>query len=267
MTVWEVAGIHLAASCIAAVAVWNVYLRTGNAAWIDTVWAALVGLGALLHPFLAPEARPVAWGIALAMAAWSYRLSLHLFDRTASEPEDGRYAALRRVWIERHGPDEVPGRFLRFYLLQALLATVLALPAALAARDPSASWSWWQFLSLSVAAVALVGAHLSDATLARFRADPGNRGRVCRDGFWRYSRHPNYFFEILLWTSFALYDTPFAHGTWGWTAPAAIAFFLVRVTGIPATEARALESRGDAYREYIRTTSALVPWFPREKLN
>jgi steroid 5-alpha reductase family enzyme len=76
---------------------------------------------------------------------------------------------------------------------------------------------------------------------------------------WRYSRHPNYFFEWMIWVSFALFATASPHGYIGWISPALILYFLLRVTGIPATEAQALRSRGEEYREYQRTTSAFVP--------
>lgn len=264
MTLWLSTLVHLGLGVGGALAVWAWYRRTGNAAWIDAVWAALIGAGALLHGAFGATT-PAAWGLSLLMAAWSLRLSAHLFHRVATEPEDGRYEALRERWILRHGEAAVPGRFLVFYLLQAVLATALAVPAGLVAFDRAAAFGPWQILSLALGAVSLAGAHLSDRQLARFRADPANRGRTCREGLWARSRHPNYFFEILLWTAFALYAVPSPGGLWAWIAPASIAFFLLKVTGIPLTEAQALRRRGDDYRHYMRTTSALVPWFrPKE---
>jgi steroid 5-alpha reductase family enzyme len=259
------AAIHLAISCLVAVLVWLRYKRTDNAAWIDTAWAGMIGIGALLHASLSGASTWERWGLPLLMAAWSARLLAHLFRRTAREPEDGRYAELRRMWRSRHGAPSIPGRFLVFYLMQAALATALALPAGIAAFDHGLRWSPWQTASLLLGAASLLGSHLSDSRLARFREDSSNRGRACRDGFWRYSRHPNYFFEILLWISFALYASPCPGGAWAWLAPASIAFFLLFVTGIPLTEAQALRTRGDDYREYIRTTSPLVPWFPAKR--
>ena len=97
----------------------------------------------------------------------------------------------------------------------------------------------------------------------RFRADPANRGRFISTGVWEWSRHPNYFFEWLVWVGYAV----FALGSpWGWLgliAPALMLHFLLNVTGIPMTEELSLKSKGDAYREYQRTTSAFVPWFPK----
>jgi steroid 5-alpha reductase family enzyme len=82
-------------------------------------------------------------------------------------------------------------------------------------------------------------------------------------GLWRYSRHPNYFFEWLIWVAFALFALGSPAGLWGLFSPALILYFVLRVTGIPATEAQAIRTRGEEYRRYQQTTSAFVPWFPR----
>jgi steroid 5-alpha reductase family enzyme len=111
--------------------------------------------------------------------------------------------------------------------------------------------------------MSLSGEALADRQLESFKRDPQNRGRVCDVGLWRYSRHPNYFFEWLIWLSYALYASTSPAGWAAWIAPALILYFLLRVTGIPATEAQALRSRGDAYRRYQARTSPFVPWFRR----
>ena len=99
--------------------------------------------------------------------------------------------------------------------------------------------------------------------LKQFKANPANKGRVCQAGLWNFSRHPNYFFEWLVWVAFFL----FALGSpWGWVTiycPALMLFFLLKVTGIPMTEELAVKTKGDAYREYQRTTSVFVPWFKK----
>jgi steroid 5-alpha reductase family enzyme len=110
--------------------------------------------------------------------------------------------------------------------------------------------------------VALVGEWVADRQLAAFKADPNNRGRVCRAGLWRYSRHPNYFFEWLVWVAYFVFALP---SPWGWLSalsPLLMLFFLFRITGIPATEEQSLRSRGAEYREYQRTTSVFFPRRP-----
>jgi steroid 5-alpha reductase family enzyme len=110
---------------------------------------------------------------------------------------------------------------------------------------------------------AFLGEVLADAQLARFKANPVNRGKVCDLGLWRFSRHPNYFFEWLIWVSYALFALASPHGYLGLISPALILFFLLKVTGIPATEAQALRSKGEAYRRYQQTTSVFIPWIPK----
>ncbi|MEN9355644.1 MAG: hypothetical protein RL318_2969, partial [Fibrobacterota bacterium] len=184
---------HLLACVAIITGVWWWYRRTDNAAWIDTAWAGMIGLGALLHPLFAGAQSVRAWGLAVLVAAWSLRLGVHLFERTAGEPEDGRYAMLRLRWTQRHGARSIPGRFYRFYLAQAFLSVALSLPVALVAFDSSVAWGPWQSAALGLGALSLLGSHLSDSQLARFRARPESRDLTCREGLWKFSRHPNYF--------------------------------------------------------------------------
>jgi steroid 5-alpha reductase family enzyme len=128
--------------------------------------------------------------------------------------------------------------------------------------NPAAPPTPWDAAGVVLWLGAVTGEAVADRQLERFRADPANRGRTCRVGLWSWSRHPNYFFEWLHWWAFALLavGSPFA-----WIAalaPLLMLYSLLRVTGIPATEARALETRGDDYRDYQRTTSAFVPLPP-----
>jgi steroid 5-alpha reductase family enzyme len=112
---------------------------------------------------------------------------------------------------------------------------------------------------------ALCGEALADRQLGRFKADPTNKGRVMDQGLWRWSRHPNYFFEWLLWVAFVL---PGLLAPWGLLtllAPAAMLFFVLKVTGIPPSEAQALRSRGEAYRAYQRRVSPFFPLPPRKE--
>jgi steroid 5-alpha reductase family enzyme len=129
--------------------------------------------------------------------------------------------------------------------------------------NPSPELSPIEYLGAALWLLAVSGEIASDVQLSRFKADPRNKGKTCRAGLWNLSRHPNYFFEWLIWMAFALFALASPYGYLGLLSPALILFFLFKVTGIPATEAQALRSRGDDYRRYQETTSAFVPWFPR----
>ncbi len=133
----------------------------------------------------------------------------------------------------------------------------------IAMLNPAAFPNAWDIAGVLVWLLAVGGERTADAQLERFRADPANRGRTCRVGLWRLSRHPNYFFEWLHWWSYVLIGFAAPLGWLTLLGPAVMLLFLLRITGIPMTELRAIESRGDAYREYQRTTSAFFPWPPK----
>ena len=145
-----------------------------------------------------------------------------------------------------------------------MLDVLLATPFLLASRNPDPRLNLFEVGGVMIWVVAIAGETIADNQLRAFKADPANRGRVCQAGLWGWSRHPNYFFEWLIWCAFAF----FALGSpLGWISigcPALMLYFLLRVSGIPATEAHALKSRGPEYAEYQRTTSAFVPLPRRE---
>jgi len=259
MSAWELLAIGGAAVGVVMFVLWLVQLRTGNAAIVDVGWAGgLAGL-AVLYAALAdglPARRAL---VAVMGGVWGLRLAWHLLTtRIIGQPEEGRYQHLRQVW--QRGLNL---KFLLFFEFQALLDVLLSAPFLLAAIDPRPRLSWLEIAAAGLWLVALAGERAADRQLERFKRDPANRGRVCAVGLWRYSRHPNYFFEWLIWVSFALLALGSPLGWIGLASPALILYFLLRVTGIPATEAQALRSKGDAYRRYQETTSAFVPWFPK----
>lgn len=247
----------LAAAMMAAL--WAVQRARRDAGVVDVGWAAGLGLLAIAYA-TAGGGPPLRRTLVAAMAAtWSFRLAWHLLaDRVVGREEDGRYRTLRARWGSR-----AQARFFAFFQVQALADVVLSVPFLVAMRVPGPLGAWG-VAGVGVWAVAVVGEALADAQLAHFRADPGNRGRTCRSGLWRASRHPNYFFEWLHWWAYVL----LAVGSPAWWAalvgPALMLYLLLEVTGIPATEAQAVLSRPD-YAEYRRTTSAFVPWFPKRQ--
>jgi len=240
-------------------ALWAVQRARRDAGVVDVGWAAGLGLLAVLYA-AAGSGPPLRRAlIAVMVGGWSLRLAWHLLtDRIIGKPEDGRYRTLRARWGAR-----AQLRFFVFFQVQALVDVVLSLPF-LVAMQGSRALGAFGVAGVLVWVTAVAGEALADAQLARFRADPASRGTTCRTGLWRASRHPNYFFEWLHWWSYVLLAT--GSSLW-WVAligPALMTYFLLEVTGIPATEAQAVVSRPD-YAEYRRTTSAFVPWFPKRR--
>jgi steroid 5-alpha reductase family enzyme len=198
--------------------------------------------------------------MALFAGSWSLRLGLHILsDRVIGKKEDGRYLDLIAGW----GSD-APRKLFLFFQYQAVFVVVFSLPfvpLALAHRGPGFPQ---MILAVLIWCVAIGGESLADAQLARWRREPSNRGRTCRTGLWGYSRHPNYFFEWLHWWTYVILGATAANGWVTLLGPVLMLLFLYRVTGIPYTEAQALRSRGEDYRQYQQTVSAFFPWFPRE---
>lgn len=237
---------------------WLLHFPLKNASIVDAGWAAAIGALGVGYAWFGGGSPDRAVLLGFMSGLWGLRLTGHLLVRILGHPEEGRYQELRRKW-ETH----IGIKFLAFFELQALTCVVLATPFLVAAVNPSPSIGLLEWAAAGLWVVALCGEAVADEQLASFKADPAMRGRTCRRGLWRYSRHPNYFFEWLIWVAFALFATPSPYGWLGWISPALILYFLLRVTGIPATEEQAVRSRGEEYREYQRTTNAFVPWIPK----
>ncbi|MBL8995220.1 MAG: DUF1295 domain-containing protein, partial [Spirochaetia bacterium] len=193
---------------------------------------------------------------------WSTRLTLHLFQRNvlSGAPEDARYAELRVKWKN--------GLLLKFYLFfnaQGVMNVFLSLSFLLVMAGPLKGMGLFEWAGAAIWLAALVGETAADRQLKRFKAHPQNSGKVCNTGLWRYSRHPNYFFEWLVWVGYFVFALGSPWGFLGLGAPLLMLYLLLRVTGIPATEAASIQKRGEAYREYQRRTSPFVPWFPKKE--
>ena len=237
---------------------WVIQRRTGNAGVVDVGWAASIGLLALLYSVISPCELPRRILVAVMGGFWGLRLALYIHLRSHGKPEDGRYQQLRKVWAPH-----VQLKMFRFYQYQALAAVFFSLPFLLSSINWRARLDANEWIALALWAVALSGEALADFQLHQFKKRPDSRRRTCRDGLWRYSRHPNYFFEWLIWIAFAMLAANAPFGALAWACPALLLYFLFNVTGIPATEAQAVRTRGDDYRDYQRTTSAFVPWPPK----
>lgn len=239
---------------------YQVARRLDNYGIVDIVWSYAFGGLAIFYACTAGGWWPRRVLFAALIMAWSLRLGTHLFIRVrAHHPvEDGRYAAMRTRWAAGFAR-----QMFIFFQQQALSVVILGLPFLLSMRHTAPGLHPLEWAAAGLWLLALSGESLADAQLEAFKRDPSRRGQVCAVGLWRYSRHPNYFCEWLIWVSFALFA---AAAPWGWLgvlSPAVILFLLLRVTGIPLTEEQSVRSRGDAYRQYQRTTSAFFPWFPR----
>ena len=253
----------VAAGAVAALMLvtWGASLRRRDAGIVDSVWGAGFALVALLGLALGAGA-PARRGLVAAMVVvWGLRLSLHIHRRNRGRGEDYRYRAMR----ERHG--ERFGRISLWtvFLLQGALMIVIAAPILAASTSPEpARLGALDFAGLGAWLAGFLFESIGDAQLARFRADPAHRGRVMDRGLWRYSRHPNYFGDALLWWGIFLSAASTPRGWATAIGPALMTFLLVRVSGVALLE-QGLASSKPGWRDYARRTSAFVPWFPRRR--
>lgn len=239
---------------------WERQRRHGNAAIVDPTWAFATSLLGVFFAVTASGNGSRRIAVVVVASLWGIRLTTYLVRRMFRDGGDGRYEQLRLRW----GAKTQRNLFL-FFQIQAIWALMFAAPMLASALNPR-SFGWVDALGLVFCFIAIVGESVSDRQLERFKGTPANRTFVCRTGFWRYSRHPNYFFEWIYWWSYLCFTAGSEFWWIGVGGVVLMLFFLTKVTGIPTVEAQALRTRGDAYREYQRTTSAFVPWIPTEKL-
>lgn len=241
---------------------WMIQQRTRNAGIVDVGWAGSFCVVVAVFASAAQTPLDVFAPMAAVVAGWSARLTAYLVARgAATGAEEGRYEDLRQRWAPHASRN-----FFVFFQAQAALTAFLALSLVTPFFfTPSPALVALRWLGTAVSFAGVVGESVADWQLDRFRR--AGAGRVCDVGLWRYSRHPNYFFEWLVWVGHALHCLAYAPSSpFAWIALSGQALIFTsiwKVTGIPATEAQALRSRGEAYRRYQETTSAFVPWPPK----
>lgn len=244
---------------IVMLALWILYLLSNEGAIADVGWSLAIGLGSIW--MFSWSQGGGYWGsfVLLLILTWSGRLTLLLALRLWRGQRDRRYDDLAKWWERGR-----LGKTFLYFQGQSLIGAILLTPLALFFYSPP-PFSLIGGIGFVLFCIALVGESLADKQMSRFRSDSNNRGRVCEVGLWRYSRHPNYFFEWLVWVALAIIGMSGPYGYWGVLSPAIMLFFLLKVTGIPPTERKLVESKGDLYRDYQRRTSSFVP-LPRSWL-
>ncbi len=244
---------------------WWLQKRTHQSGWADVFWSFAIGIGGLIVALTTVGDAPLGRRLLIAamVAFWSNRLGAHILTRTlAAKSEDPRYADLRQQW-----GDAFQLRLFLFLQIQALCGIGLVVTVYAAAQRPG-PLSAADAAGLALLIVSVLGEGLADRQLKTFAADKAHHGQVCDVGLWRWSRHPNYFFEWLGWIAYVVIAIDPSGGWWqGWLSligPAMMYWLLVYASGIPPLEAHMLRSRGDAFRAYQARTSAFFPLPPRK---
>jgi steroid 5-alpha reductase family enzyme len=147
--------------------------------------------------------------------------------------------------------------------MQGISNVLLSIPFFISVVNTQRSLSVFEYAGAVLWLISVVGEAIADVQLASFKKDPNNKGKVCDKGLWYYSRHPNYFFEWLMWVSYFVFALGSPYGFIAIISPAVILYLLLKVTGIPATEQQSLKTKGEAFKRYQQTTSVFVPWFKK----
>lgn len=260
MPTFEIFAITLGLTLVLFYWVWIFAMRVNNFSVIDAAWSFAFFVHAIVFYNLSSGATFRKLLFLGVIGLWSLRLGFYLTKRIKSHHplEDTRYIKLR----EDYG-DNYENRFLYFFLMQAASVSFLTFPAIFVFNNPSENLSLFEVFGVIFFFLSLAGEALADAQISRFKLNPANKGKVCNVGLWKYSRHPNYFFESCIWFSYFVFWLGTDSMWWSLYAPLCILLLLLKVTGVPPSEAQSLKSRGDAYREYQRKTSIFVPWFPK----
>jgi steroid 5-alpha reductase family enzyme len=256
---WELALLIWAGAASLQGVLYLIQRRTRDATAVDAGWGFSLAAAAVFCAVVGPGSSQHRILIGVLGATENARVAL-LVVRRFGKGEDGRYRDLRQRWAAK-GREQLT--YAIFYQAQGALAPLLSVPFVLAVfnRRHGLAPVEWAGAALWVVAASLE--LVADRQLTRFLADPANRGQTLRTGLWRYSRHPNYFFQTLTWLAYGLIALAAPWGYLGLFAYALILYLVLFVTGIPPIEERALRSRGDDFRRYQQETSAFVPWFPR----
>jgi len=242
---------------------WLISLYYRNVTIVDSLW----GLGFVLIAWITfyfsagfPGRKTL---IATLVTVWGLRLSLHLTSRNWGADEDPRY----REWRKKSGERFWIVSLFKIFLLQAVFLWVISLVLQFGQLSPAPkSLTWLDLLGVLVWLTGFLFEAIGDRQLARFKADPANKGLVMDRGLWAYSRHPNYFGEFLIWWGFFLITLSTPNSWWTVISPLVITAVLLKMTGIPLTEEAIVKTR-PGYKDYIERTSAFVPWFSRKDVS
>jgi steroid 5-alpha reductase family enzyme len=240
---------------------WLISLALRDSSIVDPFWGTGFVVANWVYFALTPDGFPGRkWLIAILVTIWGLRLSLYLLWRNWGKGEDFRY----RKWREEAGSSWWWRSFFKVFLLQGVLLWIISIPLLAAQYSPTPDrLTVLDFMAVLVWLIGFAFEAGGDLQLARFKADPANRGKVLDKGFWRYTRHPNYFGDATQWWAYYLFAAV-AGGFWTIFSPIIMTFLLMRVSGVTLLE-KTLETSKPGYKEYIESTSAFFPWFPRKQ--
>lgn len=239
--------------------VWFVSLARRDASVIDIFWGPGFIVAASVYAGLADGWLPRRMLTLALVALWGLRLGAHILWRSRGKPEDYRYREMR----DKHGARFWWVSLFTVFLFQGALVGLISAPLLQTIRSPlPAGWTAFDFMAVVLFAIGFLFEAIGDLQLSRFRSNPSNRGKVLRHGLWRYTRHPNYFGDAVVWWSFFVLALGTPGSVWTIYSPLVMTFLLLKVSGVGLLEKKLGRTRPE-YADYIERTNAFVPWLPR----
>lgn len=251
--------VAILASAMMTVA-WLVHLKYKNGSLGDIPWC----FGNIIFFALLTQVNhnwsPAHFVMLAMISFWSLRQGIYLTNRIFKDPynEDGRFKKIRQDIKSHEG-----AWFFAMFQLQAVLQILLSSCYIVCARDSSLALGPLQILAVVLFVISFILQSIADNQLARFSSNPDNKNSVCKVGLWRFSRHPNYFFEWCIWLSFAIFASNSPLALLAYLSPLTIYIVLTQMSGVKLSEEVSLAKRGNAYREYMQETSSFLPMPPK----
>lgn len=229
-----------------------------NFSYVDFGWSINFSIIVLYLYYKIPELKLPALVLFVMVILWSFRLAFYLiFTRILFKPEEGRYVRLRKSW-----KNNLYLKFFIFFQFQAITNVILSIPFYQGLyHEENLVWNHYTGIFLFI--IGFLGESISDFHLYLFKRKKENKNKTLKTGLWKYSRHPNYFFELLIWFSYGIFNLNLNFGFISFISFFLLLFFILKMTGIPATEEQNISSKGKEYIDYIQNTSPLIPIPPR----
>ena len=243
---------------------WCWQLKSRNASYVDVLWAFSLSIQALIYfvyhfnsSYDINQILPL-----LLVLFWSLRLSIYLFKRLYQQAEDRRYQKLRLDWQNKQQLN-----FFLLYQVNAIVSFLMALPFYLifskTSHNELALNQILIYAGFVLGFISIMMEKVADKQLANFIKHKTSMHQVFKGGLWKYSRHPNYFFEFLHWFSYGIMCLNFDYRILGFISAAIIYVFLTKVTGIPYNDLKTKQNNPQ-YLQYAQETNTFFPWFPRK---
>ena len=237
---------------------WSVIIK--NASIVDLFWGFSYVIVNAFYVFMSGELNPRKIIILVLVSVWGLRLAIYLSIRNIGKGEDFRYQEFRRTY----GPERFWWfSYFQTFLLQGALIMIVSLPLlGISESKQSGNLNLLDFLGILVWMIGFAFEAGGDFQMAHFKKNPNNKGKLLNTGFWKYTRHPNYFGDSVVWWAYALFSMA-AGSNWQIIGSVVMTFLLVKVSGIIMLE-KTLRSTKPQYQEYIQKTSSFFPWFPKK---